>query len=96
VKSIPLSAAPSQSFETQLAPDRKALITLRWLGEKLYFTLDGVATNRVCRDRARLLVDAQYHEFGGDFMFVDTQGFSDPVWPGLGSRYLLVYLNDGE
>jgi hypothetical protein len=96
VKSIPLSATPSQSFVTQLAPDRAARITLRWLGEHLYFSLDGVVTNRVCRDRQRLLVDAQYHEFGGEFMFVDTQGASDPVWSGLGSRYLLVYLNVGE
>lgn len=96
MKTIALSATPSQAFETQLAPDRNAKITLRWLADRLYFSLDGVVTNRVCRDRQRLLVDAQYHEFGGDFMFVDTQGADDPVWSGLGSRYVLVYLNDGE
>jgi hypothetical protein len=96
VKSIPLSAAPSQAFESQVAPDRLAKISLRTFGANLYFTLDGVVSNRVCRNGARLLADAQYHEFGGDFMFVDTQGAHDPVWPGLGSRYLLVYLNDGE
>lgn len=96
MKTIPLSATPSQAFESQVTPQRNARITLRTLNGQLYFTLDGVATNRVCRDRQRLLVDAQYHEFGGDFMFLDTQGASDPQWFGLGSRYLLVYLNDGE
>lgn len=96
MKSIPLSATPSQSLQSQVTPDKKANITLRWLADKLYFSLDGVVTNRVCRDRARLLLDAQYHEFGGDFMFVDTQGSGDPVWTGLGARYILVYVNDGE
>jgi hypothetical protein len=96
VKSLPLSATPAQAFESQVAPDKLAKISLRTFGRKLYFTLDGVVSNRVCRNGARLLVDAQYHEFGGDFMFVDTQGSNDPEWFGLGSRYLLVYLNDGE
>lgn len=96
MKSIPLSATPSQSLQTQLAPDKKANITLRWLANNLYFSLDGVVTNRVCRDRQRLLVDAQYREFGGDFLFVDTQGAADPVWSGLGSRYILVYVNADE
>jgi hypothetical protein len=96
VKTIPLSATPSQSFEVQLAPTRLAKITIRTIGVQLYFTLEGVVTNRICRDRQRLLVDAQYHEFGGDFAFVDTQGAEDPVWTGLGSRFLLVYLDDDE
>lgn len=96
MKIIPLSAAPSQAFETQLAPDKLAKISLRWFGRYLYFTLDGVVSTRLCRDRVRLLLDAQYREFGGDFVFVDTQGARDPVWTGLGSRYLLVFLNDGE
>jgi hypothetical protein len=97
MKSIPLTAAPSQSFEVQLSPTRLAKITIRTIGAaRLYFTLDGVVTNRICRDRQRLLVDAQYHDFGGDFAFVDTQGEADPAWPGLGSRFLLIYLNDDE
>jgi len=41
-------------------------------------------------------VDAQYREFQGDFMFIDTQGDSDPVYTGFESRYVLVYIPPDE
>ncbi len=96
MKSIPLSAVPSQAFESQLSPDKLARISLRTFGRYLYFTLDGVVATRLCRDRVRLLLDAEYHEFGGDFMIVDTQGRNDPNWSGLGARYILVYIPPEE
>jgi hypothetical protein len=40
--------------------------------------------NRIVRDL--------YLGFVGDLMFSDTQGTSDPLSPGLGSRYQLFYL----
>lgn len=92
---VPLEAVPSQTVNITLA-NQQAKITVRTVGLKLYFSLDGVVTNRICRDRQRLLVDAQYQGFAGEFAFVDTQGASDPVYTGLGSRFQLVYLNAGE
>lgn len=44
-----------------------------------------------CRDRVRVLRDA-YHQFDGDLAFEDTQGTDDPTTPGLGSRFVLLYL----
>lgn len=44
----------------------------------------------------RLLVNRQYLGFAGDFMFVDTQGVLDPQFAGLGSRYVLVYLEASD
>lgn len=35
-----------------------------------------------------------YLGFDGAFMFVDTQGWTDPTWEGLGTRYLLLYFSD--
>lgn len=92
---VPLEAVPSQTVNVTLA-NQQAKITVRTIGTKLYFSLDGVITNRICRDRVRMLVDAQYRGFVGEFEFRDTQGGNDPVYTGLGSRYFLVYLNAGE
>jgi hypothetical protein len=92
---IPLEAVPSQTVNVTLA-NQAAKITVRTIGTKLYFSLDGVVTNRICRDRQRLLVDAQYRGFEGEFAFVDTQGVDDPVFTGLGARFQLVYINAGD
>ena len=40
--------------------------------------------NRIVRDL--------YLGFVGDFIWFDTQGSSDPIYMGLGSRFILVYL----
>ena len=32
----------------------------------------------------------------GNLLFTDTQGYSDPVYGELGSRYVLIYLTDAE
>lgn len=92
---VPLAAVPSQTVDVTLA-NQPAHITVRTIGTKLYFSLDGVAVNRIARDRQRLLVDSQYRGFIGEFAFVDTQGESDPVFTGLGARYQLVYYGAGE
>lgn len=66
--------------------------TVRYLA----FTLDvsGVSITRSqnCLDRKRLLLNRQYLGFVGDFMFIDTQGTDDPQYLGLGTRWLLIYL----
>lgn len=92
---VPLEAVPSQTVNVTLA-GQVAQITVRTIGTKLYFSLDGIVTNRICRDRQRLLVDAQYQGFAGEFEFRDTQGVDDPVYTGLGARFQLVYLDASE
>lgn len=49
----------------------------------------------LCLDRVKIVRDA-YLGFEGDLFFADTQGRDDPVAAGLGSRYLLVYLQPGD
>lgn len=87
---VPLNPVPNQTVVVTLA-GQVARITVRTLGSLLYFSLEGVALNRVARDRQRLLVDAKYHGFVGDFQFVDTKGAEDPQYWGLGDRWLLTY-----
>lgn len=49
----------------------------------------------ICQDRNRIVRDA-YLGFIGDLIWVDQQGTGDPSSPGLGSRYLLYYLEAAD
>lgn len=56
-----------------------------------------------CLDRTRLLLDRTYLGVVGDFMFLDTQGLgpptftgSPPYYTGLGSQFLLLYLEASD
>lgn len=55
-----------------------------------------VTNTQNCLNLKRLLVNRQYLGFVGDFMFVDTQGDLDPQFAGLGTRYILVYLEASD
>lgn len=96
---IPLQAVPNQTFNTVLA-GQNAQIALRQNGQNIYFDLSvgdvPIVATRICRDRQRLLLDAQYRGFSGDFAFVDTQGLEDPFFTGLGTRYQLYYIGANE
>lgn len=96
---IPLGAVPSQTLAVTLA-GQSVQMALRTIGGSLYTTIDSnggtIVTNRICRNRQRLLLDATYHGFLGNFAFIDMRGDTDPIYTGLGTRYALVYFNDGE
>jgi hypothetical protein len=99
MKLVPLIAVPSQTLSVVLG-NQNAQIAVRQNGPNMYFDLsvDGspIVVTRICRDRQRLLLDAKYRGFIGDFAFFDTQGTTQPFYTGLGARYLLVYLEAGE
>ena len=42
------------------------------------------------------IVRSLYLGFKGDLAFFDTQGESDPTYTGLGSRFLLIYLEQSD
>ena len=96
---IPLAAVPSQTLAVVLDGQSCALAVYA-LTTGLYCDIDlngsPIKTAVVMRDGARLLQDAQYLGFVGDFVCVDTLGNTDPVYTGLGSRYVLVYLETAD
>lgn len=100
---MPAVAIATQTMSVNLG-GQACLIELRTLGlgadAHLYFTLTvagvPIVTTRICRNLQRLLEDAGYQGFAGDFMFIDTQGDTDPVYTGLGGRYELLYLLASE
>jgi hypothetical protein len=98
---VPVAATPSQTLAIVL-DNQASQLSLRQNGNSLYLSLqlDGVdiVLTRICRDRQLLLLDARYKGYQGDFMFLDLQGVTDPVYTGLGDagRYVLVYLSESE
>lgn len=37
-----------------------------------------------------------YLAFAGDLIFIDMQGANDPTYDGLNTRYILLYIADGQ
>lgn len=95
---VPVTATPAQSLETVLGGQSvKLTICQKSTGLFADIMLNGVsiAAGVLCRDRVPLIRRA-YLGLSGDLVFVDTQGVSDPTYDGLGSRYLLIYLEAGD
>jgi hypothetical protein len=96
---VPLQPTPNQTLAITLG-GQPCQIALRYNGGPMFLDLSvggaPVVTCRICRNLQRLLLDAQYHGFAGDFVFVDSQGDTDPTYLGLDSRYRLYYLAASE
>jgi len=91
---IPIQAVPNQTVTASLG-GQQVQIDLRTMRTGLFANiflnnaplLYGVQ----CLDRVRMIRNS-YFGFTGDLGFVDQQGQTDPVYTGLGTRYLLYYL----
>ena len=96
---IPLNAVPSQRLNVVLAnqPCQISLYTL--IDGVIYMdvVLNGtpIANCVPCYNNNKI-VRAAYTGFIGDFIITDTQGYSDPTYDVLGTRYQLVYLEAGD
>lgn len=102
MKTIPLTAAPSQTLSVVLAGQSCQIKVYQLSPESsppLYMDLSvagaSIVRTRIARDRGRVLLDAGYQGFIGDFIWIDTQGTSDPRYAGLGTRWQLIYLESG-
>ena len=56
----------------------------------------GIFQEGVLARNATFMVMTAYLGFVGELFFLDTQGSNDPVYTGLGSRYLLLYVFPSE
>jgi len=96
---VPLTPVPYQTLSSVLG-NQNSQIAVYQKGDSLYFdlALDGtpIITTKICRNRIRLLLASSYEPYVGDFVFVDTQGDTEPQYSGLGSRYVLLYLSADE
>lgn len=105
---IPLRAEPNQSLLAVLGGQNCAIrIESREIGAgvlqpgevHLYAGLDvdgdPVLSGQLCREGV-LLKRLDYLPFRGDLVFIDMTGEEDPQWPGLGTRWRLLYLDADE
>lgn len=92
---IALQPVPSQNFTIGLL-NQQCEISIYQRGANLYFDLrvggEWIVRTRVIRNKQLLLIDVKYKGFRGDFLVNDTQGDTQPQYTGLGSRYLLLYV----
>ena len=91
---VPLIPTPSQTLTIQLS-NQPCTISVRQLSTGLFVDLyvndKPIITSVIGQDRNRIVRDL-YLGFIGDLAFFDTQGTDDPVWTGLGTRWILGYL----
>lgn len=91
---VPLLDLPAQTIQISLG-GQQCNISLRTLGTSLYCDLyvgsKLIIVGVLCLHNTLIVRDA-YLGFIGDLCFYDTQGSSDPVSPGLGTRYELWYV----
>jgi len=95
---VPIRALPSQQVQCQL---NGQAVTLNIFQQAFGLYVDvyvgaQAIIQGVIGENLNRIVRSAYLGFSGDFVFFDTQGTDDPVYTGLGSRFLLVYLAPGE
>lgn len=95
---IPVQSVPNQTFSILLA-NQPCQITLTTRSRGLYADLvianEPLRLGVKCENKNRL-IRYGYLGFIGDLWFFDTQGSLDPVYTGLGSRYLFEYLEAAD
>ena len=95
---VPVQSIPNQTLQTTLGGQAVQLN----IYQQSYGLFMDVAANGiliiagvVCENLNRVVRDS-YLGFVGDFVWMDTQGTSDPVYTGIGTRYVLLYLEDAD
>lgn len=95
---VPLRAVPSQTMQILLG-GQSCILNVYQLDYGMFmdvFVNDApIVQGTICENLNRI-VRSLYLGFSGDFVFQDDQGLTDPVYTGLGARYLLWYLTAAE
>ena len=95
---VPLQAVPNQTLTVPLDGQNCDLnVYQKTTGIYIDVFLGGepIILGVLCENTNRIIRDG-YLGFAGDFIFYDTQGDTDPVYTGLGGRFLLVYVHADE
>lgn len=101
---IPLNATPAQTFNI-LLDGQKCTITLYWRQVRFYLDLavgnTPICVGAICQNRASIVQSTaqgltQAQSFAGSLHFFDSTGDAPPHWQGLGSRFQLLFIPEGE
>lgn len=103
MNNIPLQAIPAQNILTTLNSGQ--LVELKLYTRRYGMFIDVYVNAEleigavVCQNLNRIIRSDYLNKavnFAGDFIFKDTQGSSDPVYQGLGTRFVLLYFTEDE
>lgn len=92
---VPLQPVPNQTLQVQLAGQPVVLDvyqTAYGLFMNVFVGSRLIVAGVLCLNKNLIVRDA-YLGLIGDFAFSDQQGNSDPIYMGLGSQFLLGYLD---
>lgn len=98
---VPLQSIPNQTLQVQLNGQACTLDVFQYAFGLFISVSVGntlIIASVLCQNFNRIVRNA-YLGFSGDFVFLDMQGTSDPVYTGLGgasARYQLLYLLPSE
>lgn len=95
---VPLQPVPNQTLQVQLAGQPCTLNLFQYtygLFASVYVGDVLIIASVLCQNFNRI-VRSTYLGFVGDLVFLDTQGTDDPIYTGLGSRFVLLYLTPDE
>lgn len=92
---VPLQAVPNQQLQVQLGGQAVSLNVYQQ-AYGLYMDVISndvtIVTGVICQNLNRIVRDL-YLGFSGDFVFADTTGGgADPVYTGLNSQFVLLWL----
>jgi hypothetical protein len=102
MQQIPLQAVPSQTRKVVLDGQNFQILiyTKTVITEDQIFVDVNVDDVEINSGRIALnlvpLISRTYMGARGNLYFIDTQGLSDPIYTGLGTRYQLIYLTEAE
>jgi hypothetical protein len=94
MQTVPLQAVPNQAVTIVLNNQNCQISVyqkLYGLFLDLYVDNLPLVTGVLC-ENLHLCIISSYLGFIGDLAFSDSQGTSDPVYTGLGTRFNLIYL----
>ena len=95
---VTLQPVPSQRLQILLG-GQQCEIAVYLRGTYLYVdvTVNGASISAGILARNQIpLVPTAYLGFTGYLLFTDTQGTEDPQYTGLGSRWQMLYLTQGD
>lgn len=95
---VPIQPVPSQQLQIVLG-GQNVQIAIYQRSTGLYMDVNSNGTDisiAVLAHDIVPMVPTVYYGFLGNLIFVDTQGSTDPVYSGLGTRYQLLYLTSAD
>ena len=98
MQTVLAQAIPNQQLQCQFGNQSVTLVIVQY-ATGLFISVAAasvpILNSALCKNRTRIVRDA-YLGFDGDFIWIDTQGDSDPSYAGIGTRFLLIYLSSDD